>query len=215
MTASILAPDASGDAAGPDAETPLGLRSTPTLPGYSEPVRTLGERFRNGEETALTELYHHYSGAMFSTALSLLNDRELAADAVQQAFVQAWRSAGSFDPRRPLEPWLYVIVRRTAIDAYRRERHRSGYLSLDEGTVDLDILATSQLEDSWCVWQVREALDRLSADERQVIQLAYYAGYTQREISKRLGIAVGTVNGRIARAHGRLTDLLSHMRHTL
>ena len=86
---------------------------------------TLEEQFRNGDETALPRVYQRYAGAMYATAYNLLGNRDLAADAVQQAFIQAWRAAGSFDPARGLQPWLYAITRRAAIDTYRRQRRES------------------------------------------------------------------------------------------
>jgi RNA polymerase sigma-70 factor, ECF subfamily len=178
------------------------------------PDASLGERFRTGDWSALPEMYRQFSGPMFSTALALLGDRELAADAVQQAFVQAWRAAERFDPDRELQPWLYAITRRTAVDVYRRNRRTVGQVSLDESWAVEAELATEgpSMEATWRVWQVRSALDRLHPDERQVLRLAYFHGCTQTEISDLLRLPLGTVKSRTARAQRRLADLLAHLR---
>src|SRR4029453_17357933 len=83
---------------------------------------SVGERFRAGDEAALAEVFDEYAGPMLAVASHMLSDRRLAEEAVQQAFVQAWRAASSFEPDRPLGPWLRAIVRRTAVDVWRRER---------------------------------------------------------------------------------------------
>lgn len=178
------------------------------------PPATLGERFRRGDETALAEMYREYAGPMFATALSLLGDRELAADAVQQAFVQAWRAADRFDPDRALPPWLYAITRRTAVDVYRRNRRSAAHVPLDETWASSPELAVEgpSLDATWRVWEVRRALDRLTPEERKVLELAYFDGYTQTETATALGVPLGTVKSRTARAQRRLADLLGHLR---
>ncbi|MGW6217030.1 RNA polymerase sigma factor [Streptomyces sp. NPDC055109] len=177
-------------------------------------TKSLAERFKDGDETAISEIYHLYSDVMFVRALRLLKDRELAAEAVQQAFVKAWKAAASFNPHRELRPWLYVLVRHAAVDAYRQARRSQSCASLDEFSISESFYAASclDLEEVWLIWQVRRALQQLQPDERQVIQMTYYSGYSQREISQRLGVAVGTVNNRIARGRERLRQLLAHLR---
>ncbi|WP_369275885.1 RNA polymerase sigma factor [Streptomyces sp. R11] len=176
---------------------------------------TLEERFSSGDETALPEMYRKFSGPMFVTALSLLGDRELAAEAVQQAFVQAWRAADRFDPKRELQPWLYAITRRAAVDTYRRERRFSTQLPLDESWTGESHFATEgpSMDAAWRMWQVRQALEELHPDERQVLQLAYFEGCTQSEIAVTLGIALGTVKSRTTRAQRRLAQLLAHLQN--
>src|SRR4029450_866801 len=77
---------------------------------------SIGERFRAGDEAALAEVFDEYAGPMLAVASSMLSDRRLAEEAVQQAFVQAWRAASSFEPERPLGPWLRAIGGRAAGD---------------------------------------------------------------------------------------------------
>jgi RNA polymerase sigma-70 factor, ECF subfamily len=177
-------------------------------------LTTLEEQFRNGDEAALPQVYRRYAGAMYATAYNLLGNRDLAADAVQQAFIQAWRAAASFDPARGLQPWLYSITRRAAIDTYRRQRREALNVSYDDSWSADRELATEgpSLDSAWQVWQVRQALEQLHADERRVLELAYYQGLTQSEIAEALGIAIGTVKSRTSRAQRRLAQLLEHLR---
>jgi RNA polymerase sigma-70 factor (ECF subfamily) len=79
-------------------------------------------RFAAGDDAAFSEIYRAYSGPMFSIALRTLGRHDTAADAVQQAFVQAWKASASFAPEADVAPWLFTITRRTAIDLWRRER---------------------------------------------------------------------------------------------
>ena len=85
------------------------------------PVSEAMDRFRAGEPDAIRALYREYGGAVHTVAISIVRDRELAADVVQQTFVKAWRAAASFERGREIAPWLYSIARHTAIDTLRSE----------------------------------------------------------------------------------------------
>jgi RNA polymerase sigma factor (sigma-70 family) len=167
----------------------------------------LNERFRLGDEAAVRAVYQRYGGAMFAVAMSMLSDRELAAECVQQAFVRAWRASKSFDPGRQLRPWLATITRRVAVDIYRREaRTRS------EPRADVDdTVVPIAFERTWEAFEVRAALDQLPDDEREIMRLAHFDGLTHSEIADKLRVPVGTVKSRSFRAHRRLAGLLSHL----
>jgi RNA polymerase sigma-70 factor (ECF subfamily) len=167
----------------------------------------LNTRFRLGDESAVRAIYQRYGGAMFAVAMSMLRDRELAAECVQQTFVRAWRASRSFDPGRELRPWLATITRRVAVDIYRREAR-----SRSEPRADVDdTVVPIAFERTWEAFEVRAALDRLPADEREVVRLAHFEGLTHSEIAERLDVPVGTVKSRSFRAHRRLAGLLSHL----
>ncbi len=167
----------------------------------------LNTRFRDGDETAVRAIYQRYGGAMFAIAMSMLSNRELAAECVQEAFVKAWRASRSFDPERELRPWLATITRRVAVDIYRREaRTRS------EPRADVDdTVVPIAFERTWEAFEVRAALDQLPDDEREVVRLAHFDGLTHSEIADKLRVPVGTVKSRSFRAHRRLAGLLSHL----
>jgi RNA polymerase sigma-70 factor (ECF subfamily) len=170
----------------------------------------LGQRFRAGDPGAIRDIHHRYGAAMHTIARAMLRDRELAADAVQQAFLQAWRSAEHFDPERRLGPWLYQITRRSCIDVFRRDKRHHATERVDEH--DLDPADDgSLLEQRWVIGEVRRAIDHLPAPEQSVARLAHVEGLTHREIAVRLAVPVGTVKSRTSRAHARLATLLAHL----
>ena len=171
------------------------------------------DRFRAGDPDAVREVYREYGRMVFAVAQRVLGDRTLAEEAAQQAFVQAWRGAGSFDPSRELGPWLATITRRVAIDVHRREARRASS-SLDEvppadaAVVSLPPSAEAIQE----TWEVRQAIDDLPPDEREVVRLQHLEGYTQSEVAERLGLPLGTIKSRSHRAHRRLAAQLGHLR---
>jgi RNA polymerase sigma-70 factor, ECF subfamily len=168
----------------------------------------LNERFRTGDDAAVRLVYERHGRAMFATAMSVLGDRELAADAVQLAFVKAWRASSSYDPGRNLRPWLATITRRVAIDVYRREaQSRRSELRAD---VDASVIPLA-FERTWEAFEVRTALDQLPDEEREVVQLAHFGGLSHSEIAEKLRVPIGTVKSRSSRAHRRLASLLSHL----
>jgi RNA polymerase sigma-70 factor (ECF subfamily) len=177
----------------------------------SEPPQSLAVRFKQGDETVWSEMYSRYSNSMFVTALRLVGHHELAAEAVQQAFVQAWQAASRFDASRELQPWLYAITRRAAIDAYRRTQRPFSAIPLEALIDGGAIVDPPSLNQIWQNWEVRRALCQLTADEREVVRLAHFVGMTHAEISRHLQIPLGTVKSRNARAQRRLARLLTHL----
>lgn len=174
--------------------------------GVSDPspaADDLGRRLAAGDTDALREVYARYGGPMLTAALHHLDgDRRLAEEALQAAMLKAWRAASTFDTRRPVAPWLYAIVRHCAIDLRRHERRH--HASLDTVDDELASGGTDAYESATTAWAVRAALERLPAKEYAVMRLTYFEGLTQGEIAARLGIPVGTVKTRAARAHNRL-----------
>ncbi|WP_436501967.1 RNA polymerase sigma factor [Actinokineospora sp. HUAS TT18] len=179
----------------------------------TDQVRSLGHRFGCGEAGALEEIHDTFGGRMFGVAYRILGDRDLAADAVQQALLQAWRASGTFDVERPLEPWLFSVTRRAAIDVYRRQRGRENVVSIDSLASDsLPSVEGHSPERAWMAWQVRAAVERLSVSDRAIIKSIYFDDLTQREAAELLGIPIGTVKSRLFRAQRKLTEVLAHLR---
>jgi RNA polymerase sigma-70 factor, ECF subfamily len=175
------------------------------------PVSEAMERFRAGEPDAIRALYREYSGAVHTVAMSIVRDRELAADVVQQTFVKAWRAAASFERGREIAPWLYSIARHTAIDALRSEARptRGGHQPEVEVSVD-----SESIEQTWERFEIRRAVDALPAEEREVVRRSHLLGHTHEEIAEQLGVPVGTVKSRSGRAHKRLAASLAHLQMT-
>jgi RNA polymerase sigma-70 factor (ECF subfamily) len=171
------------------------------------------EGFRRGDEGAVREIYQAYGNLVYAVAFRALGRRELAEEATQQTFVRAWQAAGRIDVSRDPAPWLATIARNAAIDVHRRESRREAR-SIDSVTADHPALVSPSPDLAACdaVWHVRQAVDALPADERAVVQLQYMSGMTHREIAATLDLAIGTVKSRSHRAHGKLANLLSHLR---
>ena len=165
-------------------------------------------RFRDGDPGAVRDLYQQYGRAVFTVAYRALGDRDLAEEAVQQTFLKAWRASSGFDPHRDPAPWLYTIARRVAVDLFRRERRHQ---SADTDDFEVAVLPHS-FEGTWEAWEVRSALDRVPAEEKEVLHATHFLGLTHQETAERLGIPVGTVKSRTHRGHRRLAQLLAHLR---
>jgi RNA polymerase sigma-70 factor (ECF subfamily) len=171
----------------------------------------LAARFAAGDPDTIRVVYQRYGRLVYSVAYKVLGDAGLAEDATQQTFLQAWRAAGSYDPARALGAWLASIARRAAIDVYRRDRRHRGVASLDsaESALVTTLPSVEQLSD---VWEVRQALEKLPDQDRDLIRLQHYAELTHSEIADELAIPLGTVKSRSFRAHRRLAGLLGHLR---
>jgi RNA polymerase sigma-70 factor (ECF subfamily) len=173
----------------------------------------LRTRFRQGDPDAVRAIYQSHGRLVYAVAYKVLGDRGLAEEATQQTFLKAWRAAQSFDEARDLGPWLAAIARRVAIDLYRREAARSTdpLESVAPGNPAL-VAAPHSAEAIYDVWEVRQAVAQLPADEQEVVRLQHLDGFTHVQIAERLGVAVGTVKSRSFRAHKRLAGLLGHLR---
>ena len=171
----------------------------------------IAAQFAVGDAESIRDLYRRFGGLVYSVAYKVLGDAGLAQDASQQAFVQAWRAATSYDSTRAVGPWLATIAHRAAIDVYRRERRHRGHEGLDAADAALVTLPPSA-EQIWDVWEVRQALQQLTEDERELIRLQHFLELTHTEIAQHLSIPVGTVKSRSHRVHRRLAGLLSHLR---
>lgn len=171
----------------------------------------LAARFASGDPDTVRVIYQNYGGLVYSVAYKVLGDVGLAQDATQQAFVQAWRAASTYDPSRALGAWLATIARRAAIDVYRRERRHRNVEDLDSADSALVTMPPS-VEQIYDVWEVRQALEHLPGPDRELIRLQHFDELTHAEIAGQLQIPVGTVKSRSFRAHRRLAGLLGHLR---
>ena len=166
------------------------------------------ERFRAGDPDAVREVYREHAGAVHTVARSIVRDRELVADVVQQTFVKAWRAAATFEGDRQLAPWLYAIARHTAIDMVRAESKptRGGH----QPEVDVGVEPES-FERTWERFEIRRAIDALPEGEREVVRRSHLLGHTHEAIAEQLGVPIGTVKSRSSRAHRRLAAALAHI----
>lgn len=161
------------------------------------------------EEAGFTYLYDHYSGALYGVILQVISDETLAQDILQDVFVKIFRNVGQFDPQKGrLYTWMLNIARHAAIDAFRSKGFKQQKQNRDlEQIVDRTdaSLSTQVYVDHLGLEKV---LNTLRLDYRQVIDLAYFKGYTQEEIADELGIPLGTVKTRIRSALIQLRTIL-------
>ena len=161
------------------------------------------------EESALAELYDRHSRVAYGLALRVLRDEALAEDAVQEAFLQVWRTAGRFIPERAkASTWILTLVHRRAVDLVRREQRRR-----TEQLAEADDVRTgsSAADDAWLRFErerVQGALRRLPDTQREALELAYYGGFTQSELAERLGQPLGTIKSRMFSGLAHLRELL-------
>jgi RNA polymerase sigma factor (sigma-70 family) len=163
------------------------------------------------DEEALAQLYDRYGRVAYGLALRIVRDQALAEDAVQEAFLAVWRSAAGFrsDRAKP-STWILTLVHRRAVDVVRREeRRRAAPLETAE-ELDAHGLATDEeIELTDRRRLVQEALRQLPDEQREALELAYYAGLTQSELAERLSVPLGTIKSRMFTGLRRLRDILA------
>ncbi len=156
---------------------------------------------QEGEPRAFEVIFDRHSAAAFSLAYRMCGRRAMAEDVVQDAFLSLWRSGARYDRRRgSVRTWVLGVVHNRAIDAFRRGVVRESRNVPDDGIAER-LLGAERTEVEVArrdeARQVRQALDDLPAEQRQVIELAYFGGFTHTQISEMLTIPAGTVKGRM------------------
>jgi RNA polymerase sigma-70 factor, ECF subfamily len=178
-------------------DQPLRLRTSSPA---DEADRRVLVRLADGELDALEDLYDRYKTMAYSIAYRITNDSTLAEDVVQDAFLGAWRNAARYvEGRGSVKTWLLSIVHHRAIDAVRRRRP-----TIELPDVELPPPDALTAPDVWVevasgldAETVQGALASLSDVQREAIELAYFGGLTQQEISERTGTPLGTVKSRM------------------
>ena len=177
------------------------------LVGVEPALAEIGTRLNRGEPAALEEAYRTL-GPLVVSYVGRYVPRPDVEDVVQRVFYELWRFHERYDPGRSLRAWVLGIARKRAIDHLRKRRDVVVPLdSMREITGDDGREIAERL--AWAD-EVRGALDLLPDMQREVIELAYFDGYTQAEISVALDIPLGTVKTRTARGLQRLAGLLEN-----
>ncbi len=155
------------------------------------------------DSVAFGHLYDRHAPVVLGIAVRIVQDQAEGEEVLQEAFWRVWNQAATFDPAKgPFRAWLFSIARRQALDLLRRrnvrpqaardeseERRFEQAPSLDEGVPEA-------AEGAIAAAQLRGALDRLSAEQFQVLDLAYFKGLTRQEIARTTGLPLGTVHTR-------------------
>ena len=156
---------------------------------------------QNGEVDAFEVIFDRHASAAFSLAYRMCGRRASAEDIVQDAFLSLWRSGSGYDPRRgSVRSWVLSVVHNRAIDAMRRVGSKAGRDVPDDGIAErlpARDATDAEVERRDDARKVRTALDELPPDQRRVIELAYFGGFTHNEIAEMLDLPPGTVKGRM------------------
>ena len=168
-------------------------------------------RLQRREPPALAELFDRYGGMVFRLILRMVRDSGIAEDLVQETFLRVWNRAAAFDAERGAAgPWLLAVARNRAIDYLRAQSHRTNrtielneterpglFVDLPDEALNLDTTR-----------QVKRALEQLSPQQREAIELAYFEGMSQTEIAERMGQPLGTVKTWMRRAMQQMREHL-------
>jgi RNA polymerase sigma-70 factor (ECF subfamily) len=156
---------------------------------------------RQGEAAAFEVVYERHCGAAFSLAYRMCGKRSIAEEVVQESFLSLWRSGARYDRTRgSVRTWTLGIVHNRAIDALRRgivhDRRRASDEGIEERfeapeTTEVEVARRDESR------EIRSALSELPREQSQVIELAYFGGFTHTEIAEMLKAPIGTVKGRM------------------
>ena len=161
-------------------------------------------RLAQGDGDALEVLYDRYSRVVYSFSLRMLADVSSAEELTQEVFLRLWRQGGSYQQSRGVFlTWLLSVTHNMAIDEIRRRKRRPIAADTSEDDQTLTMLPDTRTDVENAAWLtslqaiVRDALQEIPHLQRQVIELAYFSGLTQREIAERLGEPLGTIKTRM------------------
>ena len=176
--------------------------STKLIYGEQELVAAL----RQKDNQAFSYLYDHYAGALYGVIRQIVADAEVSNDVLQETFVNIWRRIDSYDESKGrLFTWMLNIARNAAIDKTRSKGFLQGQRQLPlEGEL-MQTTVRPGIDD----FGLKKIIQKLKDEQRLLIELSYYQGYTHEQIAKALGIPLGTVKTRIRSALQQLRALLS------
>ena len=154
----------------------------------------------SGNHQSFERLYYRFAQVLYGTLMSWVNDSHDAENLLQDAFVKAWTNRATYDPSKGrLFTWLYNITRNVCIDYYRSRQYKKGKASVlsEDISLMLNGKLVNQMPDTI---GVRKLLDMLRDEEKQVVELMYFEGFTQKEIAKLMDMPLGTVKTRMSMA---------------
>ena len=173
---------------------------------------------RGGETDAFAEIVRRTRRAAYGLARRITRNHEDADDAVQESYVKAFRALGRFEAGRAIGPWLLTIVARTALSRVRQGKRRAA-LPLDDAGSDGGIVVGERIADPGADptaverrWDVERAFARLSPEHQEILALRVEGDLTYAAIAEALGIPVGTVMSRLARAREALLEQMTELR---
>ena len=175
--------------------------------------RDLHRQVLAGDRGAFEELYRRYAPAAYGLSFRVIGRAPLAQDVVHDAFLALWRAPEAFDPARgTFRAFFLSLVHHRAVDTVRREeRLRQRSLRVNPERDESEDVAEDVVHEAWLAdrrSKVLEAMEQLSAEQREVLEFAYFRGYTQGRIALETGVPLGTVKTRTLAAMRRLRGAL-------
>ncbi len=175
-------------------------------------------RYAAGEEAAFREIINRYKISLYAFLRHFLNQQDLIEDVFQETFLQLFTSRDSFDPERPLRPWLFTIAANKAKDALRKQQRTgaatigtiadSQEMSFDEVLDSLssdETMPYDELETNEASSQVRQVIADMPENLREILILAYFNKFSYKQMARILSIPIGTVKSRLHTAVGRFS----------
>jgi RNA polymerase sigma-70 factor (ECF subfamily) len=197
----------------PAGASPLGAASA-RVDSPADKTAELGQllgQASRGDQQAFATLYDATSARVFGLALRIVRDPAQAEEVAQEAFLEIWRTASRFDPAKgSAQAWMLTIVHRKSVDRVRSAQastRRDTTYELRNQTVDHDSTADAA-HASMEARRVRNAMESLTAVQREALELAYFGGYTHTEVARMLDLPVGTAKTRIRDGIIRLRDTM-------
>lgn len=168
-------------------------------------------RLQNRDQQAFSYLYDNYAAALNGIIYRMVEDKELAEDILQEAFVKIWNNFAGYDSGKGrLFTWMLNITRNLTIDTLRSKGYKKqAKISSDENSVG-NLSDDERIAERFDAMGIRKQLANLKPEQRSIIDLAYFNGYTQDEISKEMGIPLGTVKTRMRAAIIELRKMLQY-----
>ena len=186
--------------------------STTPNPERERDVELLA-RVAQGDEQAFAQFYRRCADGLYGMAVKMMNDSSEAQDVLQDGFSYMWKKAGTYDPARSSPfTWAVMIVRNKAIDRLRSRQRQARIV--EKATTEFlhfadadDVSAREPVRREQCA-EVRRALAEIPDEQKQVVELAFFAGLTHEQIAERLATPLGTIKARIRRGLLKLRDHL-------
>ncbi len=174
---------------------------------YSE--EQLVSMLRNKDQQAFSYLYDNYSAILNGTIYRLVEDKSIAEDILQETFVKIWKNFSSYDSSKGrLFTWMLNVARNLTIDTLRSKGYKKQHLiSSDENSVN-NFADNNRIAEKYDTIGLVKQLELLKPDLKYIIELAYFKGYTQEEISKETQLPLGTVKTRMRTAILELRKIL-------
>lgn len=200
----LSAPEAAGQVAAGVGDAAAAGRHQPSRPGRAD-LTSVMERVARGSVPAFEELYNALAGSVYGVALRIVRDPQMAEDVTQEVLVEAWTRARQFEPSLGTpRAWVLTMAQRRAVDRVRSEQSHTNRLrthgptqsSHGEAHDESDAVVDTMFA-QWEAARVAAGLRRLSAVQREALELTYYRGFTHRELAQSLGIPLGTAKARV------------------